>query len=81
MLSLGKGEAGLSLRQPAWPRQAPRDEAAQHRLDTRRQLTEVKSFCGVVVGADLQADHVVDDIPAAGHDHQPAAPVLAQLTQ
>ncbi len=58
-----------------------RRDAAQHGLDARHQLAQVERLGHIVVGPDFQADHLVDRIAAARDDHQPAAPVLAQLAR
>ena len=55
--------------------------AAQHRLDPRQQLAQVERLGHVVVGADFQADDLVDRVAAAGDDHEAAVPVLAQLAR
>ena len=43
--------------------------AAQERLDTRQQLTRLKGFGQVVVGADFQADDAVHRV-TLGRQHQ-----------
>jgi len=53
--------------------------APEHRLDASEQLAQVERLGDVVVGADLEADHLVDRVAAAGDEHQAALPVLAQL--
>jgi hypothetical protein len=54
--------------------------AAEHGLDAREELHEAERLGHVVVGAELQADDLVDLLPARGqHDHRSPAPVPAQL--
>jgi hypothetical protein len=55
------------------------ERPSQHRLDAREQLAQVERLGDVVVGADLEADDLVDRVAAAGDDNQAALPVLAQL--
>src|SRR5450755_4242637 len=57
-----------------------RPGSPQYRLDSRQQLAQVEGLGHVVVGADLEADDLVDSVAATGDDDQPAPPVLAQLT-
>ena len=52
---------------------------AQHRLDPRQQLAQVERLGDVVVGADFEADDLVDRIAPSGDDDEAAVPVLAQL--
>ena len=53
----------------------------QHGLDARQQLAQVERLGHVVVGADLEAHHLVHRIAAARHDDEAAAPVFAQLAR
>ena len=75
---IGAGGRGRSRRRRRLARRAMRRST---RLDARQQLAQVERLGDVVVGADLEADHLVDRIAAAGDDDQPAAPVLAQLAR
>ena len=51
----GCGTGGASLRRGP----------AQHRLDAREQLAQIERLGDVVVGADLEADDLVDRVAAA----------------
>src|SRR5213076_3543062 len=44
------------------------ERSAQHRLDAGQELAQVERLGDVVVGADLEADHLIDRIAAAGDD-------------
>ena len=44
--------------------------AAEQRLDARQQLAHVERLGQVVVGAELEADDAVDDLPARGQHQQ-----------
>ena len=56
--------------------------AAQPRLDAREQLHHLERLGQIVVGAELQADHLVDHLAARGqHDHRRLDALLAQVAQ
>jgi hypothetical protein len=56
-------------------------EPAQHRLHARHQLAQVEGLGHVVVGAHLEAHHLVDRVAPAGDDDEAAAPVLAHAAR
>ena len=57
-----------------------RRRAAQLGLDARQQLDHLERLGDVVVGAELQADHLVDHLAARGqHDDRRLDAALAQL--
>ena len=57
-----------------------RRHAAQVRLDARQQLGHLERLGDVVVGAELEADHLVDHLAARRqHDHRRLDAALAQL--
>jgi hypothetical protein len=43
--------------------------AAEHRADPREQLVEVERLGDVVVGAEVERVHLVDDLVAGGQHH------------
>ena len=54
--------------------------AAQVGLDARQQLRHLERLGDVVVGAELEADDLVDHLAARGeHDHRRLDAALAQL--
>ena len=57
-----------------------RRRAPQLGLDARQQLDHLERLRDVVVGAELQADDLVDDLPARGeHDDRRLDAAFAQL--
>jgi hypothetical protein len=60
-------------------RRRGRCNPAQHSPDARQQFAQIEGLGHVIVGADLQPDHLVDSIAAASHDHQSALPSLSHL--
>src|SRR5205823_3759031 len=53
---------------------------AQHALDPRQQLPQVKRLGQVVVRSHFEANDAVDDLAAAGQDDDPDARLLAKRT-
>ena len=64
------------------PAAGRRRRPAQLGLDARQQLHHLERLGDVVVGAELQADDLVDDLAARGqHDHRRLDAAAAQLAQ
>ena len=59
-------------------RRASRAAAAQHRGDAGGELGQLDRLAQVVVGADLEPDHPVDEVAGAGQDHDAGVEPAAQ---